>query len=90
MHTIQPIPLAVFADQLLSLYRSVGRRPMTISRMAQVLAELSETLGPSGTTADLTTLRIAAWLAKDCRERNPNTTIGYLGYLKAACSWAIE
>jgi integrase len=85
----QPIPLADFVRDVLELYRSLGRRPLTVEKMAQVLGELEGFLGPGASTADLTTSAIAAWRALACRGRAPGTVVGLLSYLRAACNYAV-
>ena len=57
--------------------------------MRQILADLGKALGPEAETRDLTTVRIADWTALASRTRNPNTIIGQLGRIRAACSYAV-
>jgi integrase len=86
---IMPILLSDFVRNILDLYRSLGRRPLTVQKMTQVLGELEELLGPKATTADLTTSEIARWRAQACAGRAPGTVVGLLSYIRAACSYAV-
>jgi integrase len=58
--------------------------------MTQALGELVEVMGPSATTADLTTEAISLWKAAMCPLRAYGTTVGLLSYLRAACSYAAD
>ncbi len=83
------ISLAEFRTRLTRLYASNETRPSTGKRIDQLAGELIEQLGPDATTAQLTTDAIAAWkLAHPGRSKE--TVIGYLGCLRAACTWAFE
>lgn len=82
-----PIPVSDFRDRVLAFYATEGRRPLTRKKMTQVLGELVGVMGPTATTADITTEAISAWKAAKCPSRAPGTTIGLLSYLRAACSY---
>lgn len=86
----KPIPLADFRGRVVTLYGDLNRNRSTVQKIDQVLAELVECLGPGATTADLTTASIARWSASLGRTRAPWTVIGQMGYLRAACSYAVE
>jgi integrase len=82
------IPLKEFRGKVATLYRA--KKTKTRKRMHQLLTELVELAGPDGTTADLTTDFLAGWMAERIDRWATWTRIGYLGYVRAACSWAIE
>lgn len=84
------IALAAFRRRVLRLYRDLGRDPGTILKMDQLLGELGEVLGPAARTDHLTTEAIARWRAVYGPSRAVWTVIGQLGYLRAACSYAVE
>jgi integrase len=83
-----PIPISQFADELLNIYGSGKHARKTKLAMRHCL-ELLAGLPDVKTTADLRT-RTMAQLVERAGELSPNTVIGQLGYLRAACSYAIE
>lgn len=85
-----PLALRSFRAQIVRLYRDLGRDPSTVSKLDQLLGELIAVLGDSATTADLTTEGLARWIARYSPQRARWTVIGQLGYLRAACSYAVE
>ncbi len=86
---MSPISFDEFAAEVVAIYASGRHAPATLGRMRQVLAELGA-LGGVRTTADLTTATMARYVAARGLAANPNTTNGYLDYLRAACSYAAE
>src|SRR5205823_10230555 len=83
------IPYLEFCDRLLSLYQPPLRAPATCDAMRRVLRLLGSVPGVAS-TADLTTATMARYIALRAATVNPNTLIGELGYLRAACSYAAE
>lgn len=84
-----PIPFPDFVARLLACYAEPLRAPATLSKMKQVMADLSKAPGLS-TTADLTTATVAWWVAERSRTVCANTIDGELGYVSAACAHAVE
>jgi len=92
---VKPISMSRFAVEVLELYRDLGRRPLTVVKMRQILRELTELRGDDGrkiirSTADLTTATMAHWDALNRPRRAPSTRAGLMSYARAACSYAIE
>jgi integrase len=83
-----PIPFDEFARNLLTLYQAPLRARSTRERMVHLLA-LLRAFGLES-TADLTTPRLAAWIAHRSNEVATSTLIGELGYLQTACGFAVE
>jgi len=83
-----PIPMALFAAEFMTIYEGPKYAEKTRKKMAQVLREIQQVEGVE-TTADLTTLKVAAWV-KSREGDNPNTVNGLIDYLRAACNYAVE
>jgi integrase len=79
------VSLARFRDELLELYRPPARSPRTFAKMRQILGLLEDPLGLTS-IGDLTPTTITRFAALPGLE--PTTMQGYLGYLRAACSYA--
>jgi integrase len=85
-----PLLLTDFKTRIISLYEAGERAKKTVKRIDQLLDELVDTLGEDALTTDLTTEGVARWMARYKEGRALDTRIGYLGYLRAAVSWAVE
>jgi integrase len=86
---------AKFVAEILDLYEALGRRPLTRSKMRQVLRELGDLRRTDGhpwikTTADLSTRAIARWRAKYDPRRSPVSQATNLSYIRAAINYAVE
>ncbi len=95
MARIRPIPMGRFRARVLDLYRDLGRRPLTLCKLRQVLAELAALEDANGhltivKSTDLTTGNLAHWDAQNRTRRAPATRAGLMSYARAACSYAIE
>lgn len=82
---ITPVPLPVWVDAVLGLYRA--KAATTRYRMSQALRETVAIAGPGATTADLTP-GLVATLAR--RPGAAATTHGLLRALRVACRVAVE
>src|SRR6185437_4363852 len=74
--------------KILALYVPPIRARATYDTMARVLGHV-ERLG-ARTAQQLTPELVAAYVERRSHEVCANTVIGELGYLKAACSWAVD
>ncbi len=95
MARIRPIPMGRFRARVLDLYRDLGRRPLTLCKLRQVLAELAALEDANGhltivKSTDLTTGNLAHWDAQNRTRRAPATRAGLMSYARAACSYAVE
>jgi integrase len=86
---LSPIAFDTFAAEVTVIYASGRHAPGTLVRMKRVLADVGRLEGVR-TTADLTTATMARYVASRGPQANTNTTNGYLDYLRAACSYAVE
>jgi integrase len=80
-----PVPFSDFMDEVLRLYRPPMRRPATYHKTRQVLGEFRKLCA---TTADLTPLAVADWLA-DGPVRAAATSESLLRHLQAACAYGV-
>lgn len=85
----RPIAFPRFASEVLLLYSPPIQAPATLVKMRQVLRLFAALPGVSR-TSDLTAARIAAFVAARSGSVCTNTIVGELGYLAAACSYAVE
>jgi integrase len=83
------LPLEAFRERLLSLYAPPMRSARTLKKMARVLSLVAGVGAAS--TEDLTTERAAEFVRlRTLAGASPNTIRGELGYLSAACTYAVE
>jgi integrase len=87
---MRPISLDDFLARAGSLYETGRHAKKTAKRVRQVSRELTELLGPTATTADLTTHNMAAYVAGRGPRANSNTTNGLLSSIAALTSYAVE
>lgn len=87
---LEPIPFARFMSEVLELYQPPLRAKNTFIRMRQVLRLTAELLGLDATTLDLTPALIARFVGSRPPGESPNTTIGLLSALRAACSYGVS
>jgi integrase len=83
---VGPIPWEAFKQELLKLYQRPARSRSTRTGMLHALKCL-DALGVQS-TADLTPTLIADLVASRPPEHSPNTVVGLLRYVQAACSYA--
>lgn len=88
--TPSPQPFLEFERQLLALYQPPLRSRSTLETMARVLRELRGIERPPETTAGLTTEAVVSYVATRSKAVCTNTVVGELGYLRAACTFAVE
>jgi integrase len=81
-----PIPWDAFKDELMKLYQWPARARTTRNGMRHALKCLDK-LGVQS-TADLTPSLIADLVASRPPEHSPNTVVGLVRYVQAACSYA--
>lgn len=83
------VALRKFRSEILALYEPPMRAARTYQKMRLVLGRL---LGLDGlkTTADLTPLTVARFCHEAPEDVGPNTLRGQLGYLSAACTYAVH
>lgn len=86
---MEPIPFDAFTRLVLAEYEPPMKAPKTRQRMAQVLRTVAALPGVT-TTADLRRPAVAAFIQARGPDANPNTTIGMLGYFRAACTYAVD
>lgn len=78
-----------FRARVETVYAPPLKALATRTRMRQVLREFAGLTGVE-TTADLTVANVAAYVAARTAKVRANTVVGELGYLSAACSFAVE
>lgn len=83
-----PIPFEEFTTRVLALYQPPLRAPLTLQKMRLVLSTLATVPGIA-TTADLTTDRMALYLALRGRTVCATTLVGEVGYLRSLCAFAV-
>lgn len=83
------LPIHEFSGRLLDCYAPPLRAAATQSKMRATLAALIRCTEVE-TTADLTTSRLARYITARAREVCLGTLDGELGYLAAACAYAVQ
>jgi integrase len=83
MNNMTPIAFHFFADEIVCLYTGPQKRPKTLAKVCQVLAEIAPACA---TTADLTPAAVARWLA-DHPARKATTRRNLLATLRALCGY---
>ena len=84
-----------FARDVEGVYTDLGRRPLTLCKLAQILRELAALEDSNGqkmirSAADLTTRVIARWRALYDPVRSPVTQAGLLSYIRAIANYAVS